>query len=162
MITKTFAIQEMFLVVARTQLNVREEKSNWSPAIAAYLAEVNINFAAPWCMAFVQWCVKHACKEFGIPDLLIDSGGVLDTWNKIDPKLKLNHTDLPQPGDIGIMDFGAGKGHTFFVESLQADNLHVNTLEGNSNDDGSRDGYEVCRKPNGRLISSVKGFIRLQ
>jgi hypothetical protein len=66
---------------------------------------------------------------------------------------------LPLPGDIFIMDFGKGKGHTGFVESVNGDIIH--TIEGNSNDDGNREGYEVCRKPGGRKISSIKGFIRV-
>jgi hypothetical protein len=62
-------------------------------------------------------------------------------------------------GDIFIMDFGGGKGHTGFVTQVIGD--RIQTVEGNSNDEGSREGFEVCRKPGGRSISSCKGFLRL-
>lgn len=54
------------------------------------------------------------------------------------------------------MDHGHGLGHTGIVEIVIGDILH--TIEGNTNDTGSREGYEVCRKE--RNISNIKGYIR--
>jgi hypothetical protein len=85
-----------------------------------------------------------------------EPGGVLNQWYHVDPAHK-EHT--PQVGDIFIMDFGEGKGHTGFVADVVGD--HIHTAEGNSNDDGEREGFEVCQKTGGRKISSIKGFIRL-
>jgi CHAP domain len=82
---------------------------------------------------------------------------VLRQWNEINPAYKVK--GAPQVGDIFIMDFGGGHGHTGFVTKVYEG--RIETLEGNSNADGSREGYEVCSKPNGRPISSIKGFIRL-
>jgi hypothetical protein len=53
------------------------------------------------------------------------------------------------------MDFGKGLGHTGFVERI--DGLSIHTIEGNTNDTGSREGYEVCRRI--RKINTMKGFI---
>ena len=77
-------------------------------------------------------------------------------WNKIPASMKVKD---PQPGDIFIMDFGAGKGHTGFVSAVKGN--RIETVEGNSNDEGSREGFEVCRKPGGRPMASIKGYIRL-
>lgn len=126
--------------------------SNWGVNCQKYLASVGITFPASWCMAFVYWC----CLQENNHNHLVKTGGVLAQWNGIDPKYK--HT-TPMAGDIFIMDFGSGHGHTGFVEAVEGDIIH--TIEGNSNADGSREGYEVCRKPGGRKISSIKGFIRL-
>ena len=63
----------------------------------------------------------------------------------------------PQEGDIFIMDYGKGLGHTGFVERIEGSKIH--TIEGNTNDTGSREGYEVCRRV--RDISKCKGFIRI-
>jgi hypothetical protein len=126
--------------------------SNWGEHVQKYLKSVGITFPASWCMAFVYWCVKQNMPV----NPLIKTGGVLRQWNEINPKYKFT---LPLPGDIFIMDFGSGHGHTGFVEKVEGDRIF--TIEGNSNDEGSREGYEVCRKPGGRLISSCKGFIRL-
>jgi hypothetical protein len=108
-------------------------------------------------MSFVYWVVSQVCKQLNVPNPLIKTGGVLRQWNEIDPKYKVK--GLPQVGDIFIMDFGSGHGHTGFVKAVTGD--RIQTIEGNSNADGSREGYEVCSKPNGRPISSIKGFIRI-
>ena len=65
---------------------------------------------------------------------------------------------IPQKGDIFIMDFGKGLGHTGFVESVEGS--YIQTIEGNATTvSGSREGIEVCRKT--RKISACIGFIRL-
>ncbi len=133
--------------------------SNWGEHVQKYLKSVGITFPASWCMAFVYWCTKTAGVL--VPDgiggkkvPLIRTGGVLRQWNEIDKKYKFTS---PSPGDIFIMDFGGGLGHTGFVESVSGDSIH--TIEGNSNDEGSREGYEVCRRV--RKITACKGFIRI-
>lgn len=146
------------LSIARSQIGFSEEPkgSNWGKNIQKYLASVDIDFPASWCMAFVYWCVDAACKEAGVKNPLVKTAGVLDQWHRVDEKYKFTH---PQPNciNIGIMDFGKGHGHTFFIEKFDA--VKLQTIEGNSNDDGSREGYEVCRKPGGRNIGACIGFI---
>lgn len=146
------------LAIAKTQIGLEEipRGSNWGVNVKKFLASVGIDFPASWCMGFVYWCVNEACKAKGIKNPIIPTGGVLNQWSNVNPKFKVK---TPQPGDIFIMDFGSGHGHTGFVEAVAGD--RINTIEGNSNADGSREGYEVCRKPNGRPISSIKGFIRI-
>jgi hypothetical protein len=124
--------------------------SNWGPDVEGYLKSVGIGFPAAWCMAFVYWCVKQS-GEF---NPLIRTGGVLHQWNLIGKKFKFKE---PQAGDIFIQDHGRGLGHTGFVEKVQGDKIF--TIEGNTNDTGSREGYEVCRRV--RDISSCIGFIRI-
>lgn len=129
--------------------------SNWGKHVEKYLKSVGISVPSPWCMGFIYWCVNEASKEMNLPNPLKKTGGVMDQWNSS----KHLRVTTPQKGDIFIMDFGGGKGHTGFVTSVVNDK--INTVEGNSNDEGSREGYEVCRKPNGRKISSCKGFLRI-
>lgn len=138
--------------IAITQIGNQEipKNSNWGVHVQKYLKSVGITFPASWCMAFVYWC----CKEANPSTILFKTGGVLKQWQKVDAKYK--HT-IPQAGDIFIMDFGGGLGHTGIIESVENDNIH--TIEGNSNDEGSREGYEVCRRV--RKVGTCKGFIRL-
>lgn len=124
--------------------------SNWGYDVQKYLASVCINFPASWCAAFVYWCVKSVYSDTKLPR----TGGVLKMWNDAPKSWKFT---TPAVGDIFIMDFGKGLGHTGFVEKIEGDTLH--TIEGNTNDTGSREGYEVCRRI--RKISACKGFIRL-
>lgn len=138
--------------VAISQIGVEEvpKGSNWGQEVKKYLNSVGIDFPASWCMSFVYWCVEQT----GV-NPLIKTGGVLRQWNEIDSARKFK---TPQAGDIFIMDFGHGLGHTGFVEEVQG-NL-IKTIEGNATTlSGSREGYEVCRKV--RDISKIKGFIRV-
>jgi len=125
--------------------------SNWGIHVKKYLNSVGIDFPASWCMAFIYWCTKQSQPN----NPLIKTGGVLRQWNEINAKYKFK---IPLQGDIFIMDFGKGLGHTGFVESVEGLNIH--TIEGNATTiSGSREGIEVCRKI--RLISGCKGFIRI-
>lgn len=139
------------LEIAISQLNVKEIPigSNWGRDVKKYLASVGINFPASWCMAFVYWCFSQAGKKG-----LFKSGGVLRTWQRTDKKYRV--TD-PLPGDIFIMDYGRGLGHTGIIEKVEGDLLH--TIEGNTNDTGSREGYEVCRRT--RKRKQIVGYLRI-
>ncbi len=154
MATKTFTISELAVYTAKTQLNLDEDENNFGDAVKRYLSSVNINFAASWCMAFVYWCYQQTFDELSMPNPLIKTGGVLRQWNEIDKKYK---SKTPKVGSIFIMDYGKGLGHTGIVERIDGDKLY--TIEGNTNDEGSREGYEVCRRE--RSVSKCVGFINL-
>lgn len=141
------------LEVALLQLGVEEAPrgSNWGNDIAKYLHSVGIDFPASWCMAYVYWCMQEAYGE-GNP--LFRTGGVLNQWNKTPLAAR---GKIPEVGDVFIMDFGKGLGHTGFVYEIIGE--HIMTIEGNSNDEGSREGYEVCIRS--RKISTCKGFIKI-
>ncbi len=126
--------------------------SNWGVHVQTYLASVKISFPASWCMAYVYWCFNIAAKQLNVPNPLVKTGGVLNQWNKVDALYK---SKIAKVGSIFIMDFGHGLGHTGIVERIEGEILH--TIEGNTNDTGSREGYEVCRRT--RNKSKCIGFI---
>ena len=148
-------LQQKAIEIAISQIGKEEvpRGSNWGEPVKSYLASVGINFPASWCMAFVYWCFREAAKAMGVKTPLVKTGGVLNAWNKAPAAVKV--TD-PQPGDIFIQDHGHGLGHTGIVEFAEGDNIH--TIEGNTNDTGSREGYEVCRRV--RKKSSIIGYLR--
>lgn len=151
------------LEIAVSQLGKEENPrgSNWGKTgdpVPGYLAIVGINFPASWCMAFMYWCVDSAVSVLvkagtakwinGLQSYnpLYRTGGVLQQWNLIRPEYKVQQEGAtPQPGDIFIMDLGHGLGHTGMVEKVNPDGS-LSTIEGNTNDTGSREGYEVARK----------------
>jgi hypothetical protein len=53
------------------------------------------------------------------------------------------------------MDYGKGLGHTGIVEKF--DDNFIYTIEGNTNDTGSREGIMVCRKQ--RIRTKIKGYL---
>src|SRR5690606_29533417 len=126
--------------------------SNAGEAVEKYLRSVGLGKGYAWCMAFAYYCYKEASKKLGVNNPLYKTAGVLMQWHKSIPF----RSSVPQPGCLFIMDHGGGKGHTGFVEKVLPGGK-IQTIEGNTNDDGSREGYEVCRRV--RNISSVKGFL---
>lgn len=156
-------ISELAVQTAITQLNQQEKPkgSNWGHPVQDYLASVGIGFPASWCMAFVYWCYDHAASQTGQPNPLFKTGGCLSQWNN----RKANQLPLSIPieqlksGDIFIMNHGHGLGHTGIVESVDVAKGIINTIEGNTNDTGSREGFEVCRKQRHKTAPII-GFLR--
>lgn len=148
-------LQQKALEIAITQIGEEEKPrgSNWGEPVKSYLAAVGIAFPASWCMAFMYWVFLRAANELGIKTPLLKTGGVLKAWQKAPAAVKVAD---PQPGDIFIQDHGHGLGHTGIVEIVDGDIVH--TIEGNTNDTGSREGYEVCRRT--RKKSSIIGYLR--
>ena len=140
---------------AITQLGVEEipRGSNAGPEVEIYLRSVGLAKGYAWCMAFVYWVVNQSAIKTATKNPLKKTAGVLDQYRAC---LSLV-VKTPLPGDVFIMDFGKGTGHTGFVEKVVGTKIH--TIEGNTNDQGSREGYAVCRRK--REISTIKAFIRL-
>jgi hypothetical protein len=151
-------LSQRSLEIALSQNGVQEmpKGSNKGPDVEKYLKSVGLGGGYAWCMSFVYWCVQQAATEMGIKNPLVKTGGVMVQWNSTTCR-KVPKTGNVQPGDIFIMQFGHGTGHTGFV--MKVENNAVYTIEGNTNDDGSREGYEVAKRV--RPLSSFIGFIKL-
>lgn len=141
------------LEIARTQLGVHEATGhNDGEAVESYLRSVGLGKGYAWCQAFVYWCYNQAAKELGVTNPLAKTAGVLNHWNTTKGKKVIT----PQTGDVFIMDFGKGLGHTGLVKEVRGG--MIITIEGNTNDANSREGDGVYERI--RSISSCKGFIR--
>ncbi len=147
------------LEIAITQLGVCEKPkgSNGGPEVSQYLRAVGLGAGFAWCMAFVYWCVAKAAQEAEIKNPLLKTAGVMMQWNGTSLRKLPKTSSAVKPGDIFIMNFGHGTGHTGFVKEVKKGTII--TVEGNTNDDGSREGYEVAERE--RPISSFLGFIQL-
>ncbi|MDX6182595.1 CHAP domain-containing protein [Flavobacterium sp. Fl-77] len=143
------------LEIAIAQIGVEEmpKYSNSGPEVEIYLKSVGLTRGYSWCMAFVFWCTQNAALQTKFKNPLKKTGGVLDQYNS----RPLLIQKVPQVGDIFILDLGKGLGHTGIVEKVTGNIIH--TIEGNTNDTGSREGYKVCRRR--REIKTMKGFLRL-
>lgn len=158
------------LGVARAQIGVMEDPagSNRGPQVDAFLRCVGLNPAGgsfAWCAAFVYWCFNEAATAGGRANPLPKTAGVLAHWNKARDRgipriLSATATAQPalvRPGQVFVMDFGGGAGHTGFVAEVHGGKLV--TIEGNTNDGGSREGVGVFVRE-GRKINSInKGFL---
>ncbi len=153
------SLAQKALDIALTQEGISEEPkgSNSGPVVNQYLRSVGLGKGYPWCMAFVYWCVDQAAKMLEIKNPLQKTGGVMLQYATTGLRKLPKTSGAIKPGDIFIMEFGHGTGHTGFVEKIEGSIVY--TIEGNTNDDGSREGYEVARRK--RPISSFKAFIQL-
>jgi hypothetical protein len=62
-----------------------------------------------------------------------------------------------KPGMVFIISTGGGKGHTGLVSRVVGNRLE--TIEGNTNDGGSREGIGVFRRTSRTIASINRGFI---
>lgn len=156
-------LPELAVSIAETQLGVREEPigSNRGKMVNEYLLSVGLPGGNFWCMAFVYWCYQQAAKQLLVANPLPKTAGCLDHWHKtkgrkIAKREAVLHPELVTPGAVFIMDHGKGAGHTGIVVSVDGQTL--TTIEGNTNEAGSRNGIGVFRRK--RTIAAInKGFV---
>lgn len=142
--------------------------SNRGPQVDKFLKSVGLNPAAgsyAWCVAFIYYCFDEAAKSLGLANPMVKTAGVLDLWSKAGarkvPRITTSKAagdpHLVKPGHIFIMDYGGGRGHAGIVERVVGGKLV--TIEGNTNDGGSREGVGVFRREQRKIVSINKGFI---
>jgi hypothetical protein len=153
----TLAQQSLQIAIAQLGVCEQPRNSNMGPEVNQYLRSVGLRPGYPWCMAFVYWCVEQACQKSGRTNPMVRTGGVMRQWNETKLR-KLSHRDRAiKAGDVFIMRFARGTGHTGFVKEVHPG--RIVTIEGNTNDEGSREGYEVAQRE--RLLSTMHGIIQI-
>lgn len=136
--------------------------SNRGPFVDRCLKAVGLNPGYPWCMAFVYLCIKEASERIGAQNTCVRTAGVLRCWNETPANrkiLKQNATTANiLPGYQFVLNYGKSKGHTGFVVAVHKDGSYT-TIEGNTDETGSREGWKVCQRK--RLLSDSKlmGFV---
>lgn len=158
------------VAAAKSQVGMAETSKNAGPALVKYWDATSYEQGdedrQPWCAAFVAWCVFQAMiKEplLAVGDKTRPRSAAVRDWvpwamkpengcvvfGPRDPKYK------PEPGDIVVFTFS----HIGIVESFDGWAKGLNTIEGNTDDQGSREGVKVARRV--RAASQCKSFIRL-
>jgi hypothetical protein len=158
------------LEVAASQVGVMEEPlgSNRGPQVDQYLRAVGLNPAAgsfPWCAAFVYFCSQQAAQELGRPNPMIKTAGVLEHWSeagtrripRVLPREASETPTLVKPGQIFLLSTGGSHGHMGLIAQVEGGKL--TTIEGNTNDGGSREGVGVFRRESRRIGKINLGFI---
>lgn len=150
-------LRQKALEIVKSQLGQKENPvgSNWGHPVQDYLASVGIHFPAAWCFALMYWSFERAADELHVSNPVPRTAGVLNAWRLA---AKFRVIGIPQPGDVFIMDLGHGLGHAGIVEDIDTDGIHVHTIDGNTNNDGSREGFEVERKVRPKV--KMLGYLR--
>ena len=132
-------LHERALMVAVKECDikkVREVGNNRGDDVEKYLAFVGLGGGYAWCAAFASWILGQA----GFTKF--KSARVFDwvKWAKRTGRIQAK----PTRGCLFAYLNPDGSGHIGFVTGVK---LGVfSTIEGNTNDDGSREGYKVCRR----------------
>jgi peptidoglycan hydrolase-like protein with peptidoglycan-binding domain len=159
------------LEMALREVGILEEPagSNRGRRVEQYQRSVGLARGTPWCVAFVYWCFQAAAQKQGIPNPMAKecrTGGVLDLWTRACGARKVNIVRTTEafndpakvkPGMIFVISTGGGMGHAGLVSRVVGNRME--TIEGNTNDGGSREGIGVFRR-SGRTLQSInRGFI---
>lgn len=156
---------------ALSQEGIREKPlgSNRGPEVDKYLRAVGINPASgsfAWCVAFTHFCYLKGAEALGVENPHIKTAGVLDHWNRartapgvvrVTQADAISNPGLVKPGSLFVIDLGSGLGHSGMVVETSAGRM--TTIEGNTNDDGSRNGIGVFKRTARKINQINKGFI---
>lgn len=143
------SLADLTVTIALNEKGVKEEgKANWGPKVKEYLAAAQIDVPAAWCAAFCNWSAEHAAKSLGVTSPLeaVPLQGYVQSYVDFGKKHGwfVPRTEAKRGDLICIWHQSLNRyGHVGLVTGWSADKKRIATVEGNSNTDGSRDGFEV-------------------
>lgn len=157
------------LEIALAEEGIREVpiNSNRGPRVEEYLASVGLDGGYSWCAAFAYWCIREAAERANrreVPFIKTAWTPSIWTWAKkqesfVHPDEVIDSKKQVDPGSLfllrGTVNGTARVKHVGFVVS--ADGPMINTVEGNTNKRGSREGggvYQLTRK-----VGSIYRFV---
>ena len=163
-----YSFQEYIINIARREKptgykNMEIWGANDGPKVRKYLRSVGINFPAPWCAAFVYWCISKLVEELQLNTMPFPRTGycpTIELWAREHNIL----ADTPEPGDVFLLYDYLGVAHTGFVTDVIVDDklITIKTIEGNTNIGGSPEGIgifereRVIRNKNLRFVKWYK------
>lgn len=137
--------RDLVILTYSAEIGVRElTGKNDGKRVETYLASVGHKKGAPWCAAFVSWVFKtsgvQAVKSAWSPDWFPSSKTIF-TKGK-------NNNKIPEAADVfGLWFNNLNRiAHVGFIHEWQTSTSFAITVEGNTNDGGSRDGDGVYKK----------------
>jgi hypothetical protein len=139
------------------RFRVREVGRNDGPRVREYLRSAGITAPAPWCAAFVTWCLTQAGVAH---DQMPKGPASACNWRAWADRRGVAHRDPTQAvrGDLFVWcnHPKSWTGHIgFVVRTRRILGLWViDTIEGNTDGSGSRDGDGVYRRVR-RLASNI-------
>jgi hypothetical protein len=167
-------LAELTIQIALSYDGVREVGgNNRGPEVEKFQASIGLEPGDPWCAAFVCFCIKKAAEQLGITPKFEYGGSVYKLWTR-NPDLQLSS---PDTNCIFLINHGLSKSGTrighmgFCITPYQESPAYpdeiffdkLETMEGNTNAAGSRDGdgaYHKSRKLS--EFSNGYGWLRIE
>lgn len=158
-------LPDKLIEISQREVGVEEvDGSNCGPRVNEYKAATTLPSTEewPWCAAFVCWVTKKSLEALGIAETSTfkrpktASAFGFEPWSLAQDNTtntKRNPGDDIKAGDILIFKFSH-----IGIAVEDADGNTVETVEGNTDGAGSREGGGVFRKT--RKLSQVKTRIR--
>ena len=157
-----------FIEVANAQIGVKQSTrgSETGPMVDAYILSTGLKpgKSSYWCMAFVYWCAMKTCEERDINNNLPRTAHVKTSWNRskasgagaIVERNDAKSTTV-KPGMVFYISTGQTTGHTGIVTKVSGGT--ISTIEGNTNEGGSRNGYGVFARTRRIKPTNLIGYI---
>jgi len=140
------------MVVAYAQQHLAQHPleiggQNKGPWVRLYM-DGNEGTPWAWCAGFACFCLKAACQAVGQPLPITTSYSCDSLASTAKSKGRFGNQSKAGPGSFFLVrSTPTDWTHTGIVVSAGSDTCR--TIEGNTNDDGSREGYEVCARTRG-------------
>lgn len=160
-------LSERMVQIALAEVGVSEKPrgSNRGPRVNQYQCATDLDRAlwGAWCAAFVCWVMLQAMaaepgQRYTFKRMTTAAVRLIKTWSlrQDDSTRTRDEPGLDiQPGDIVIYRFS----HTGIAVTAPDTNGFVQVVEGNTNKDGGREGWLVCKQT--RKCSAIKTRIRI-
>jgi len=150
------SLSERTLMVLDSQVGVEENPSNWGPEVKKYLNAAGVNTPAPWCAALLTWALLEAGADRKKLPENAASTFYWYQWAK-ENKFLATRWSGAKRGVFGIWNGRDGRGHIFAVTKIIGP-FKVETIEGNTNSAGSREGRFVMRRS--RTWATLMAYLR--
>lgn len=157
------------LEVADDEIGVMEVPpgSNRGRRVEEYQASVGpYCIGQAWCMCFVYWAFQQAAASLGVQSPVPRTGGVLDAWAEsrkrgapiqtLSPEEAKADPSRIEPGMVFFIRTSDRTGHAGLI--VANFNGLLETIEGNTNNGGYRDGVGVFRRRRRRFDQINLGF----
>ena len=162
-------IRQAFVDVARREIGVKELSKNMSPRIMEYWRYTSYPEGGknrePWCAAFMCFVVAQGAQTDKrlAPRVLPQAAACNDwiEWANGNGAIVFKPHDgmyFPACGDIVLYRFGNHPRYNHIGVVVSFDGDTVYTVEGNTNEEGGRDGDGVYSKE--RSLNICAAFIR--
>lgn len=146
---------EKALVFASTLVGEKESGKNSGPFVMKVLASIGLGTGFPWCAAFVSYCLGKVGYKIGPTS----GRGRVRSWAAwAKSSGRLIHYSEVRRGDLFFWLNADKTGHIGFVTGT-AGNGSFKTIEGNTDDGGSREGDGTYRRT--RWDAPKMNYIRM-
>jgi hypothetical protein len=146
-------LREAALMYAHDFLHVVEVGGdNLGPAVQFFQRAARIDPGSPWCAAFVNACAEIAAavinKMHSPLEQVRRQGFVADYYEWAEQNDLLIPFEKIVPGDLFLLWFESKDRHAHigFVDTVHLNSDRYITIEGNTDDEASREGIKVAKR----------------